>query len=149
MPNIIKEHDLDFHIRVLYNGNSFQLFALAEDVRFELSNGDVVIAPFGFRFDGRSSPGFLKGQFETFGKGATAWLLHDLLYVMDYGVVQHGWSMKKARKFADDEMYSLLKKVNPSQTVKNYLSYKAVRMFGKKVFEQSRDLMDKISIING
>lgn len=145
---LVKRHELDFGVDILYNGTGFQLYALQEDMEFLMSNKHKVIAPAGFRTDGRSSPGFTKGRFNTWGKAARAWILHDLLYVMDYGVDEFGWSRKKARKFADKEMYRLSMELNPKEPKKNWLSYIAVRMFGASVYDQTREVHKDIKLLN-
>jgi hypothetical protein len=138
---MIPESSYDINIKVLYYGKGFKKFKLLRNVRYWV-DGYIITVPAGFLTDGRSS-GPLSGIFPTWGRAARAWLLHDWMYVMDYGVKEFGWSKKKARKYADTVMYEQSMKHAPNEYIKNILCYYAVRLFGRKVYEQDREVLEQ------
>lgn len=115
---------------------------VAEDITVELSDGYKLLIPKGFETDLRSSPGFLWSFIKPYDNGLLAYLIHDRLYADKIGQMKHFSKLDKdghvrpyvARKFADDEMYLWSNALSPDTRFKNYLSYVAVRLFGKSVY---------------
>lgn len=134
----MKKSKNDFNVKVLYYGSGFTKFELLEPLSFTLSDGEVITVPSGILIDGRSSPGFLKFLFPSWGKAAKAWILHDYLYIIDYKREELG--AFKAQKLADKEMLYAANYLNPGKANswsfwENYLSYIAVRLFGARVYK--------------
>lgn len=107
-------------------GTNVSMFRLLKDITVQLSNGDVVTIPRGFKTDLSSVPNFLWSVFSPYGNFLLAAIIHDYLYVKDY----------ISQKFADKEMLIWSDRINPKNRVDNYLRYIAVRLFGKSVYEK-------------
>ena len=145
---LIEHNPYDIPLLALYNGEGFQKYELMEDTQIFLEDlGKTVTIPKGFKTDGRSA-GILTGVFETWGKGGRAWLLHDWMYVMDFGVHEYGWTMKQAQEYADKKMFDYSMELNPSEYIKNVLCYWAVNIGGARVYEQNREVMERSKSLN-
>lgn len=131
-PQEIKEFKLKY-IRGFRTGkflfdNSWELL---EDIKVELSSGETVTIPKGFKTDFSSIPEFLWGIMKPFGDFLLAPIVHDWMYRNDYKVEILGW--KKARKLADKEMLYISMKTNNKhwyQKLDNNVRYFFVRIFG-------------------
>jgi hypothetical protein len=136
--HISKDYDID--IKVLHNGRGFKKFMLMESIVVYIYIGEdcvrKVCIPVGFLMDGRSSPGFLKWLFPTWGKGAIAWITHDYLYNTRWGHDEYGPEL--ARKISDRVMLVLSDTLNPAGKYFNYLSYLYVRLIGWVVYKRRR-----------
>lgn len=106
-------------------------FLLLHPVTIQLSNGDLIEIPGGFRFDGSSSPKWLRSIFPRYGAMLFPAMIHDWLYITDHGRDTVG--LKESRKFADDEMFKWSQIMNPNK-IDNKLRWLAVRLFGKTVY---------------
>jgi hypothetical protein len=140
---MIEYSPYDIDIKVLQNGKSWEKFELLKSVTIELHDDSVIgpeiTIPAGFRFDGRSSPGWLKHIMPTFGKRAIAYLLHDWLYKNDVGVKQMG--KVRARRWQDSEMLNVGRMVFPAAwysllEMESKLSYYLVRILGNRKFRK-------------
>lgn len=69
-------------------------FTLYRALNIELSNGEWIFVPAGFRTDLASVPKFLWSFFPPFGQGLMAYIVHDYLYV----------TKPYNRRFSDKEM---------------------------------------------
>ena len=134
--NYQSNHDsinLDWLIGVTCNRRikNDKYFVVLHPVTIELSNGETIHIPDGFRFDGSSSPKWLRGVFPTYGAMLLPALIHDWLYITDHKRNEIG--TRAARKFADREMFLWSQKTNPNK-IDNKLRFWAVRIFGKNVY---------------
>lgn len=69
-------------------------FSLYRSLIIELSNGEIITIPAGFKTDLASVPKWLWGFFPPFGEALMAYIIHDYLYV----------HKPYNRRFADKEM---------------------------------------------
>ncbi len=118
------------HINMVYPIRKDAHFRLERSIRVELSNGDFIVVPKDFEFDGSSSPRFLWWALPSYGDFFFAALIHDYLYATQYKHTLLGY--KKAQKLADNEMLTWSNKLNNNK-VDNSLRFWAVRLFGRKV----------------
>lgn len=112
-------------------------FVVLKDITIELTDGERIKIRKGFRFDGSSVPKWLRGIFPTYGPFLIAALIHDWMYVKDYR--RNYMGLRDAQKFADNEMLlwsMVLNNRNWLAKLDNKLRYRAVRMFGKKVYKR-------------
>ena len=112
-------------------------FVTLQPLHIELSDKTIITIPAGFEFDGSSVPRWLEVFFRRYGPFLFAALIHDWMYVTDYRRAELG--TKKARKFADREMLVWSDATHYSSNralLDNWLRYKAVRLFGKKVYKK-------------
>jgi len=135
----IMNRDLEGTVGVILNKEveGRKYFKILRPVEILLSDGEIVTIPVGFTFDGSSTPKYLECFLPRFGSFMFAALIHDWLYVIDYKRDDIG--IKEAQKFADDEMLKWSKVLNNKTRWKrldNVLRYKAVRLFGKKVYKE-------------
>lgn len=134
--------NIDSHLRlglitlsIVYPITKKRHFRLLKTLSIELSNNDIIVIPKDFEFDGSSSPRFLWWLFPSYGDFFFGALIHDWMYQTNYLSDEVG--VKFAQKFADDEMYlwsSKLNKRNLGKRIDNWMRWKAVRLFGKKVY---------------
>ena len=101
-------------------------FILIKDIIVQLSNGDVITIPKGFKTDLSSVPNFLWPVLSPYGDFLLAAIIHDYLYVKDY----------ISQKFADKEMLIWSNVINPRKKLDNILRYWGVRLFGKTVYKK-------------
>lgn len=131
-PQEIKEIKLKYVLgrrtnKLLFD-NSWELL---ENLTIELSNGNAVTIPKGFKTDFSSIPEPLWGIMKPFGDFLIAPIVHDWMYRTDYLVEKLGWS--KARLFADKEMLHISKLTNSKawhNRLDNQVRYLLVRLFG-------------------
>ncbi len=117
----IKSGDEDIIvISPIFKLGGSQYFKICKDIKVELSNGDIITIPVGFRTDLSSVPNILWFAFSPYGNFLLGALIHDYLYV----------TRSHNRKFADLEMYIWSKSLNPKRGIDNILRYWAVRAFG-------------------
>lgn len=116
------------HITPIYKGvvRKKQMFRVLKDLTIQLSNGDIIIIPKGFKTDLKSVPNILWSIVSPYGDFLLAVIIHDYLYVEDY----------ISQKFADKEMLIWSNTINPHNKIENYLSYWMVRLFGKSVYKK-------------
>ena len=104
-----------------------------EDMEIDLSNGDLITIPKGFRFDGRSTPWGLRWLFPRLNKNVFHYLIHDYLYYIDYKRLE--WGDIKAKEFADNEMKYFQSQMKQFK-IEQDLCYKGVKYFGWKIFKR-------------
>ena len=119
------------HVNMVYPIRKDAHFRLENDLTITLSNGDKVIIPRNFEFDGSSSPRFLWWALPSYGNFFFAALIHDYLYLYQYKHTILGY--KKAQEFADKEMLLWSNELNDNK-LDNKLRYWAVRLFGRKAY---------------
>ena len=113
----------------------WEKFELYKAIKIELSNGDVITIPKGFKHDKRSSwkiSMIISPQSDSL----IAYILHDFLYRTCYKSDELG--MRKARKFADEEMYKWANATSKKK-LSELISYYAVRIGGKSVYKKSHE----------
>lgn len=125
----------------LENPVKFQTHETLFNEYFTLSNGDDIMVPAGFKFDGRSSPGILRWLFPKWNNADRAYLLHDWLYVVDYKRDEWGWIRSKV--FSDWNMLLKAFEYNPGWPHNwafwdNALSFLGVLIFGSNVYKKDR-----------
>lgn len=116
---------------------------LGEDMEIVLSDGRTIIIPKGFETDLSSIPGFLWGLFKPFDEGLLGDLIHDYLYAIDghkTEEIKHFGNVIKARKWADEERLRWRRKLAKEYKIKNWITHKAVRIFGNGVYIGRRAL---------
>ncbi len=111
------------HLDFLPESKGGKWFTLCEDLNVELSNGDWITIPKGFKTDLASVPKLLWGFFPPFGVDLIAYLIHDYLYV----------TKLYNRSFSDKEMYLWAKHLR-DENIDPYLRYKTVRVLGGYVW---------------
>ena len=122
-----------------------EYFITSTEVMVVLSNGDKIVIPGGFRFDGSSVPKFLRSIFSTYGPFLLSAMIHDWLYKTDYK--RELWGLKKAQLFSDDEMLiwsEVMNYASKRQRLNNKLRHRAVRLFGKGVYKKRSDVKTNI-----
>lgn len=97
------------------------MFALMEDVTYNLSNGDTIIVPAGYRTDFATVPIWAQWLIKQVDKHNIAAILHDWLYDTRYN---------DDRKFADDEFLRVMKEYNVAKWKRNIM-YFGVRVGAK------------------
>lgn len=77
--------------------NKWDKYTIEEELRIELSNGDLLVIEKGFLWDKSSMPKILHWLFAPTGKFEVAALIHDKIY--------KDLKDKYSRRFTDQEMY--------------------------------------------
>jgi len=115
---------------------------LAEDMEVVLSDGRTILIPKGFETDLSSIPSWLWGLFKPFDKGLLGDLIHDYLWDKTQKPIEiaHFGSEYKARKWSDEERLRWRKKLAKEFKIKNWITHKAVRIFGNGVYSGRRKL---------
>jgi len=137
--NIHQEANGESWIGVIPNKrvDSGNYFVTLIPLHVELQDGTVITIPKGFSFDGSSVPRWLEVVFRRYGPFLFAAMIHDWLYVTDYRRDILG--DKEAQRFADEEMLLWSDATNFHSNwslLDNWLRYKAVRWFGRKVYKR-------------
>lgn len=116
---------------------------LAEDMEIVMFDDRTIIIPKGFETDLSSIPSFLWGLLKPFDEGLLADLIHDYLYASDghkAEEIKHFGSVFKAQRFADQERDRWRKKLAKEFPIKNWITYKALRIFGGKYYRGEKQL---------
>ena len=122
-------------VNLVYPITKSSHFRLGVDLSIKLSNGNKVLIPKDFEFDGSSAPRFLWWFFPSYGDFFFAAVIHDYLYHTKY--MSEDLGMDYAQKFADKEMLRwsiLLNRKSFGKQIDNYMRYYAVKLFGKKQY---------------
>jgi hypothetical protein len=101
---------------------------LYEPFETTLSDGSVILVPAGYVTDFASVPMLLWSFFPPIGKYNRAALVHDYLYDLQYKQKELG--EQAARKFADEQFLYLANEINPQASIRHYIMYWMVRVFG-------------------
>ncbi|WP_052354088.1 DUF1353 domain-containing protein [Flectobacillus major] len=101
---------------------------LYEPFEETLSDGSVILVPAGYVTDFASVPMLLWSFFPPIGKYNRAALVHDYLYDLQYKQKELG--EQAARKFADEQFLYLANAINPQASIRHYIMYWMVRVFG-------------------
>jgi hypothetical protein len=101
---------------------------LYRSITFQTLAGQVTV-PAGYTTDFASVPVLLWGFFPPIGRHNRATILHDYWY--DNRLFEAEFGSTLARKMADVELYERLKAVEPHKPIRNYLMYRACRLFGR------------------
>jgi hypothetical protein len=112
-------------------------FKVRENLNIVLSDGSVIFVKAGFHFDGSSVPTWLRGVFPSYGPILFASMIHDWMYLNDYRREEIG--LKTAQLVADKEMLIWSTVCNHEtwwERLDNKIRYRAVRLFGKKVYKR-------------
>ncbi len=115
----------------IIKGTKWNRYTLENDISIQLSNGEIINIPKGFKYDLSSTPRFLWTILPPDGDFAIAALIHDYLYVNKlYG-----------RKFSDLEMLKWSIVMNGTRKISlknidNYTRYYGVRLFGGFVWKE-------------
>lgn len=148
LSNIFEESLKDNPVKyskILRAKNKWRQYKLEKTVVFQLSNGEILEIPKGFTYDRSSVPRIFWAILPPDGDFDAAALIHDWLY-QNSRVVIGQWfegNSRKARRFADDEMWCWSKAVNGTkrislQRVDNYIRHKGVRWFGWTQWNKKR-----------
>lgn len=121
----------------------WKTFKLEKQVKVRLSNGKIIEIEEGFEWDLSSVPRLLSWILLPYGNFLIAALIHDWLYQNSDKITQE-WFLgdsETARKFSDKEMLLWSKAMQGTinisfYNIDNYLRYYAVRLFGRKVWEE-------------
>lgn len=113
---------------------------LGEDMEIVLSDGRTILIPKGFETDLSSIPSWLWGLFKPFDEGLLGDLIHDYLWVNKAEEIKHFGSIVKARKWSDEERLRWRKKLAKEFKIKNWVTHKALRIFGNGVYVGRRSL---------
>ena len=137
------KYDYNIHYPIAYLNLSYiekKRWFLADDLEIVLSDGRTIIIPKGFETDLSSIPSMLWGIFKPFDKGLLGDIIHDYLWTIKHSELIHHGTSYKARKFSDEERLRWRKKLAKEFKIKNYLTHKAVRIFGGGVYSGKRKL---------
>lgn len=107
--------------------NKWDKYTVEEELRIQLSNGDILVVEKGFLWDKSSMPKILHWLFAPTGKFEVAALIHDKIY--------KDLKNKYTRKFADLEMYKWSKALQGTKKCSfrnfdNRFRYIGVRLVG-------------------
>lgn len=113
--------------------NKKTIYSLLETIYIELSNGDIITIPAGFRWDGSSTPRLFWNIVPPEGDFELGALIHDYLY-------ENKKNFSYSREFVDKEMLLWSKQVSGTnktsiRNIDNYIRYYAVRIFGGLVWK--------------
>lgn len=119
-------------------GTGKKKFITTKDVALRLSNGDTIIIPRGFKFDGASVPRIFWWFIPRLDDRILAVLGHDYLYYSDY--LRDKLSDKEAKEFIDDEFLIWMDIQMDSWLSKcvNFTAYLAVKYFGWRIFKRTK-----------
>lgn len=112
----------------VYSEKSPKYWSLISDIQVQLSNGDIITIPQGFKWDLSSSPKFLWGIVPPFGDFLFAALVHDYIYI----------EKTHSKEFADKEMLFWSNIINDNK-LDNKVRYYAVKWFGKTVWRKGKE----------
>jgi hypothetical protein len=118
-----------------YGSKRMKYWRVATDIPWTLSNGDKIVIPEGMPTDLSSVPKFFWSIMAPFGDHLFAALVHDYLYIHQYGRDKMG--KRLARRFADKEFLRLSNQFNrktPLHLLDNYVRFVGVRLFGGFVY---------------
>lgn len=117
----------------VYGKNNINNYELLQDVNVRLSDGRELTIPKGYVWDLASVPRLLWSIVPPDSDAELAFLIHDYLY-------ENHKELGYNQKFCDNEMKLWSKELNGTQNkyslrnIDNSIRYYAVRLFGKKVF---------------
>lgn len=133
LTNIYEESLIDNPVKFsrILRGSKWKKYKLENDIKLELSNGNIIIIERGFKWDLSSVPKILWSIIPPDGDFAIAALIHDYLYVNRGSIMN--------RKDSDKEMLLWSRAVNTTSKISfkridNYLRYLGVRLFGWFIF---------------
>lgn len=124
---------------------SIRHWKVVEDWDFTLPNGDKIVIPKGFRFDGASIPRPLWGILSPTGLLLIPGLIHDFGYRHDYiwAYDDSGHVYKKhmgaGQKFWDSLFYRVGNYINEIKEI-NYMAKIALSLFGEAAWKKNRYL---------
>jgi len=117
----------------VYGKNNINNYKLLQNVCVRLSDSRIITIPKGYVWDLASVPRWLWSLVPPDSDAELAFLIHDYLYE------NHLW-LKYTKEFCDNEMRIWAKELNGTsnkyslRNIDNSIRYYAVRLFGKKVF---------------
>lgn len=120
-------------------GTGEKILETTKDIALRLSNGETIIIPKGFRFDGASVPRAFWWFIPKLDDRILAVLGHDYLYYSDY--LRNKKSDKEAKAFIDDEFLIWMDIQMDSWVSKcvNFIAYLAVKYFGWRIFNKKKE----------
>lgn len=128
-------------------------FEVTETWFFIMPDGQVIIIPRGFIFDGASTPKFMWGILDPVGILLIQGLVHDYGYRHDYlwafdkNRVMYKLHLGAGRLFWDDMFLKIGLDLYDMQ-VTGYLSYAMLRLFGWIAWNKNRDCQHPDIIID-
>jgi len=117
----------------VYGKNNINNYELLQDVNIRLSDGRKLTIPKGYVWDLASVPRWLWSLVPPDNDAELAFLIHDYLY-------ENHKTLGYNQEFCDNEMRIWSKELNGTKNkyslrnIDNFIRYYAVRLFGKKVF---------------
>ena len=117
----------------VYGKNNINNYKLLQDVNVRISDGRIIKIPKGYVWDLASVPRLLWSLVPPDSDAELAFLIHDYLY-------ENNKILGYNQEFCDNEMRIWAKELNGTQNkyslrnIDNSIRYYAVRLFGKKVF---------------
>ena len=108
------------------------IWILNEDIEVLLTDGRTILIPKGFETDLSSIPRFLWGILKPFDKGLLGDVIHDYLWEDKMAETLYFDSAYKAQLFSDRERDFWRKKLAKEFKIKNWVTYKALRIWGGK-----------------
>ena len=116
-------------VRYCWEDPKADRFEIRCPMPYRLSNGQLVVVPYGYRTDFASVPPILWGFIPSIGRHNHAAVLHDYLY--DNRLFEAEMGEYQARLFADREFLRLANLMAPHHQVRHYIMYRFVRWFGR------------------
>ena len=113
---------------------------LEEDMEITMSDKRVILIPKGFETDLSSIPSWLWGLFKPFDEGLLGDIIHDYLWQEKMAETLYFNNAYVAQKFADDERLKWRKKLAKEFPIKNWITHKALRIFGGKYYRGEKKI---------
>jgi len=106
---------------------------IGEDIDFELTNGDVITVPKGFKTDLATVPKLVRPVINTYGDFLLGVIIHDWIYSTDYKRKEMG--DYKNRLFADEQFRFFALKFDTNKLRVNTMYY-SIRAFGRSIYKR-------------
>lgn len=119
-------------------GTGKKKFVTTKDIALRLTNGDTIIIPRGYRFDGASVPRIFWWFIPRLDDRILAVLGHDYLYYSDY--LRDKVSDREAKRIIDDEFLIWMDIQVDGFLSKcvNLIAYNSVKYFGWRIFKREK-----------
>lgn len=152
-PVPISTKGLGFFARLWVLITAVRKWEVAENYFFVMPDGQLVMIPKGFIFDGASTPKFLWGLLDPTGVLLIQGLIHDFGYRYDYL-----WAFNEKRQLYKlhlggcrefwDQLFLDIGNDLYDLQVTGYLSWLMLRIFGWLAWKKNRELNDPDIIIS-
>jgi len=145
IPIPIETKGKSFFVRMWIWLTSIRKWRIGKDWRYKIANGEYIVIPKGFVFDGASVPRVCWGILSPTGLLFIQSLLHDFGYRYDYlwaETINHIFYKykKNSGKLYWDLMFKKIGKEVNGTSIINYVAYIAVKYGGGHAWRNNRKL---------